>query len=150
MARVLPIVVVLALLGCTAAAFAVTEGLKLEHSPVSNTHVGKVVAPDSLANATVPIGFRLRKPDRVNVEIVNGNGEVVRTLVRSRREPSGNLQFTWNGRADNREVVHGEIITRGQGGLATFPDYDVLTFGLFAEWKFVRQVKEQFCFIVGP
>ena len=105
MARVLPIVVVLALLGCTAAAFAVTEGLKLEHSPVSNTHVGKVVAPDSLANATVPIGFRLRKPDRVNVEIVNGNGEVVRTLVRSRREPSGNLQFTWNGRADNREVV---------------------------------------------
>jgi FlgD Ig-like domain len=104
-ARVLPIVVVLALLGCTAAAFAVTEGLKLEHSPISNTHVGKVVAPDSAANATVPIGFRLRKPDRVNVEIVNGNGEVVRTLARSRREPSGNLQFTWNGRADNGEVV---------------------------------------------
>jgi len=104
-ARVLPIVVVLALLGCTAAAFAVTEGLKLEKSPVSNTHVGKVVAPESAANATVPIGFRLRKPDRVNVEIVNGNGEVVRTLARSRREPSGNLQFTWNGRADNGEVV---------------------------------------------
>ena len=105
MARVLPIVVVLALLGCTAAAFAVTEGLKLEHSPVSNTHVGKVVAPESAANATVPIGFRLRKRDRVNVEIVNGNGEVVRTLARSRREPSGNLQFTWNGRGDNGEVV---------------------------------------------
>jgi FlgD Ig-like domain len=104
-ARVLPIVVVLALLGCTAAAFAVTEGLKLEHSPVSNTHVGKVVAPESSANPTVPIGFRLRKPDRVSVEIVNGNGEVVRSLVRSRREPSGNLQFTWNGRADDDEIV---------------------------------------------
>jgi hypothetical protein len=104
-ARVLPIVVVLALLGCTAAAFAVTEGLKLEHSPVSNTHVGKKIAPDSLANKTVPIGFQLRKPDRVTVELVNGSGDVVRTLVRSRREPSGVLQFTWNGRGDNREVV---------------------------------------------
>ena len=105
MARVLPIVVVLALLGCTAAAFAVTEGLKLEHSPVSNTHVGKKIAPDSLANKTVPIAFQLRKPDRVTVELVNGSGDVVRTLVRSRREPSGALQFTWNGRGDNREVV---------------------------------------------
>ena len=105
MARVLPIVVVLALLGCTAAAFAVTEGLKLEHSPVSNTHVGKKIAPDSLANKTVPIAFQLRKPDRVTVELVNGSGDVVRTLARSRREPSGAVQFTWNGRGDNREVV---------------------------------------------
>jgi len=104
-ARVLPIVVVLALLGCTAAAFAVTEGLKLEHSPVSNTHVGKKEAPDSQSYKTVPIGFQLRKPDRVTVEVVNGNGDVVRTLARSRREPSGALQFIWNGRGDNREVV---------------------------------------------
>jgi hypothetical protein len=104
-ARILPTVVVLALLGCTAAAFAVTEGLKLEHSPIANTHVGKVVAPDSLANKTVPIAFLLRKQDRVSVELINGNGDVVRRLVRSRREPSGNLQFTWNGRADNGEVV---------------------------------------------
>jgi FlgD Ig-like domain len=104
-ARVLPIVVVLALLGCTAAAFAVTEGLKLEHSPISNTHVGKKVAPDSQSYKTVPIGFQLRKPDRVTVELVNGNGDVVRTLARSRREPSGALQFLWNGRGDNHEVV---------------------------------------------
>jgi hypothetical protein len=104
-ARVLPIVVVLALLGCTAAAFAVTEGLKLEHSPVSNTHVGKQLAPGSQSYNTVPIGFQLRKPDRVTVELVNGNGDVVRTLARSRREPSGALQFIWNGRGDNREIV---------------------------------------------
>jgi hypothetical protein len=104
-ARVLPIVVVLALLGCTAAAFAVTEGLKLEHSPVSNTQVGKQLAPGSQSYNTVPIGFQLRKPDRVTVELVNGNGDVVRTLARSRREPSGALQFIWNGRGDNREIV---------------------------------------------
>ena len=105
MARVLPIVVVLALLGCTAAAFAVTEGLKLEHSPISKTAVGKVVAPDSASNATVSIQFLLRKPDRVTVEIVNGSGQVVRTLARSRRLHAGLEQFSWNGRNDSREVV---------------------------------------------
>lgn len=105
MARVLPTVVVLALLGCTAAAFAVTEGLKLERAPVFETKVGKVVAPDSASNASVPIQFQLRKPDRVTVEIVNGNGEVVRTITRSRPERRGVLLFSWNGRGDNGEVV---------------------------------------------
>ncbi len=42
---------VLALLGCTAAAFAVTEGLKLEKSPITRTIVDKVVAPDSSTHA---------------------------------------------------------------------------------------------------
>lgn len=105
MARILPTVVVLALLGCTAAAFAVTEGLKLERSPISRTNVDKVVAPDSASHASASIQFVLRKRDRVTLEIVNGNGEVVRTIVRSRRERPGALQFTWNGRGDNREVV---------------------------------------------
>jgi hypothetical protein len=104
-ARVLPTVVVLALLGCTAAAFAVTERLKLEKSPIFATHVSKVVAPDSASNARAGIQFQLRRPNRVTVEIVNGNDEVVRTLVRSAREPRGVLQFTWNGRGDNGEVV---------------------------------------------
>jgi hypothetical protein len=104
-ARILPTVVVLALLGCTAAAFAVTESLKLERSPVFNTHVGKVVAPDSLANATVPIAFQLRKPDRVTVDIVNGAGGVVRVLAQAKPAPRGTVQFTWNGRDDSREVV---------------------------------------------
>src|SRR5512144_1378529 len=101
----LPTFVVLALLGCTAGAFAVTEGLKLERSPVSDTHVSKVVAPDSLSNDTAAIGFLLRKPDRLTVEIVNGSGEVVRTLVRGRAARRGTQQFTWDGRDDASEVV---------------------------------------------
>ncbi len=105
MARILPTVVVLALLGCTAAAFAVTEGLKLERSPIFDTKVGKVVAPDSTANGTVPIAFQLRKPGRITLEIVNGNGDVVRTIARSQRARRGLLQFTWNGRGDDGEVV---------------------------------------------
>lgn len=105
MARILPTVVVLALLGCTAAAFAVTEGLKLERSPITRTHVNKVIAPDSASNATASIQFVLRKPDHVTVEIVDGNGDVVRTLARSRRAPAGLQQFTWNGRDNRDEVV---------------------------------------------
>ena len=71
---------VLALLGCTAAAFAVTEGLKLEKSPITDTVVSKVVAPDTLGNGKASISFLLRKSDRLTVEIVNGNGDVIRTL----------------------------------------------------------------------
>ena len=98
--------VVLALLGCTAAAFAVTEGLKLEKSPITDTQVAKVVAPDSVAGfATAPISFLLRKQDRLTVQIVNGNGDVIRTLARSRPARRGTQQFIWNGRDDRGHVV---------------------------------------------
>jgi flagellar hook capping protein FlgD len=103
--RILPTVVVLALLGCTAAAFAVTENLKLEKSPISRTSVDKVVAPDSLSHKTASIQFVLRKPGRLTVEIVNGSGTVVRTLARSKPANRGAQLFNWNGRSDNREVV---------------------------------------------
>ena len=45
MARLLPILLVLGLLGGTAAAFAITEGLKLEKSPIGSTHVDKLFSP---------------------------------------------------------------------------------------------------------
>jgi len=97
---------VLALLGCTAAAFAVTEGLKLEKSPITDTEVAKVVAPDSVTGfAMGPISFVLRKPDRLTVQIVNGNGDVIRTLARSRPARPGTQQFIWNGRDDRGRVV---------------------------------------------
>ncbi len=105
MARFLPTLLVLALLGCTAAAFAVTEGLKLEKSPITDTQVEKIVAPDSATYATASIIFVLRKPDRLTVQIVNGNGDVIRTLARSRRAGRGSLQFRWNGRDDQGHVV---------------------------------------------
>ncbi len=105
MARLLPTLVVFALLGSTAAAFAITEGLKLERSPISDTHVSKVVAPDSLSNDKAAIGFLLRRPDRLTVEIVNGSGDVIRTLARNRAASRGTQQFTWDGRDNAHEVV---------------------------------------------
>jgi hypothetical protein len=104
-ARILPTLLVLGLLGCTAAAFAVTEGLKLEKSPIFRTAVDKVIAPDSDAHATAGIGFKLRKPDRVTVEIVNGSGTVVRVLTRNQPRRAGAQSFIWDGRADSGGVV---------------------------------------------
>ena len=105
MARTLPTLLVLALLGCTAAAFAVTEGLKLEKSPIGRTVVGKVIAPDSASNSDVSIGFVLRRSDRLTVEIVNGNGQVVRVLARDERRSAGSQSFAWDGRDDANRVV---------------------------------------------
>jgi hypothetical protein len=104
-ARILPTLLVLALLGCTAAAFAVTEGLKLEKSPIGRTVVGKVIAPDSASNSDVSIGFVLRRPDRLTVEIVNGKGHVVRVLARDQRRRAGSQSFAWNGRDGANRVV---------------------------------------------
>jgi hypothetical protein len=83
----------------------VTENLKLEKSPISRTSVSKVVAPDSLSNDTAAISFLLRKPDRLTVEIVNGSGDVVRTLARGKAARAGTQQFTWDGRDNANEVV---------------------------------------------
>jgi FlgD Ig-like domain len=104
-ARILPMLLVLALLGSSAAAFAVTEGLKLEKSPITDTVVDKVVAPDSATHAIASISFVLRKPDRITVEVVNGNGDVIRTLARSQSVGRGSHQFKWNGRDNEGRVV---------------------------------------------
>ena len=105
MARILPTLLVLALLGCTAGAFAVTEGLKLEKSPIGRTVVGKTIAPDSREHSTVTIAFVLRKPDRLTVEIANGSGQVVRVLARDLPRARGRRAFTWNGRDEGGAVV---------------------------------------------
>jgi FlgD Ig-like domain len=98
LARFLPAVLVVGLLGGSAAAFAVTERLKLERSPILGTLVDKVVSPTSDQPAL--IAFRLRKADRVTVAIVDSRGEVVRMLVTRKREGRGPRRFYWDGRDD--------------------------------------------------
>lgn len=50
------------------------------------------------------IQFKLRKPDRVRLEIVS-EGHVVRTLVRGTKLRSGKVTYTWNGRDDAGHFV---------------------------------------------
>ena len=47
----------------------------------------------------------LGKPGRLTVEIVNGSGDVVRTLARSKPASRGAQLFQWDGRNDAGEVV---------------------------------------------
>ena len=106
MARLASTVLVLALLGATAAAFAVTEGLKLTPSPIRSTQVDKVFSPICRCPTRVAhISFRLRKADRLTLVIVDRNGHVVRTLVDGRRFNHGSHHFTWNGRDAAARVV---------------------------------------------
>ena len=100
------LLVVLALLGATAAAFAVTERLKLERSPITGTRVDRVFSPVcECARDVAVISFVLRRPETVTVSMLDSEGEPVRTLVRERREPAGRVSYTWDGRDNADRIV---------------------------------------------
>ncbi len=95
-----------ALLGATAAAFAVTERLKLERSPITGTRVDKVFSPVcECARDVAVISFRLRKPGRLTVDLLDSAGRSVRTLVRGLAEEAGRVSYTWDGRDNAGRVV---------------------------------------------
>ena len=74
----------------TTAAFALTEGLKLQKSPSSGTKVDEIFSPvcDCEKDAAL-IRFSLRERDRLDVSIVDGDEHVVRTIVRNEDEAAG-------------------------------------------------------------
>jgi FlgD Ig-like domain len=98
--------IVLALLAATAAAFAVTERLKLEKSPITGTRVDKVFSPVcECARDIAEISFRLRGSQVVTVDLLDSARRSVRTLVRNRREQAGRVTYVWDGRDDAGRVV---------------------------------------------
>ena len=104
MARLASTVLVVGLLAATLAAFALTQGLKQQKSPVFRTSVDDVLSPVcDCRTDTATIAFRLRKPDRLDVTIVDG-GEVVRTLTTA--EPfERDVSLEWDGRDDAGNVL---------------------------------------------
>jgi hypothetical protein len=103
---------VLAVLGATAAAFAVTERLKLERSPITGTQVDRVFSPVcECARDVAVISFVLRRRETVTLDILDKNRRPIRTIVRDKREPAGRVFFTWDGR-DNLERVVAEGVYR--------------------------------------
>lgn len=98
---------VVALLAATAAAFALTQGLKLQKSPIFGTDVQPVFSPvcaPQCESETGLIEFKLRKSSRIDVSIVDG-GEVVRTIERGRSFPKGPVSIEWDGRDDAGRVL---------------------------------------------
>ena len=118
---------VVALLAATAAAFALTQGLKLQKSPIFGTRVQPVFSPVcNCDKETARIAFKLRKADRIDVSIVDGD-EVVRTIERGRSYPKGPVVIEWDGRDDaGRILPEGEykprIHVRGEHQTITLPN----------------------------
>ena len=105
-AKYAPVALVAALLVATALAFVYTEKLKLTLSPILGPQIDKVLSPTcDCKTDTTKISFRLRNGDRMTVDVIDKNGDTVRTLIRNDPTPRGRTTLHWDGRAENGEVV---------------------------------------------
>lgn len=103
MSRNAPTVLALLLLGATATAFAVTQRLKLEPSPISQTRVADVFSPVcGCASRVANIEFVLRKADRLRIAVKLGSTEVT---IADGSFASGLVRARWNGRDASGAIV---------------------------------------------
>jgi hypothetical protein len=105
--RFISTALLLVLLGATAGAFVVTEGLKLEPSPITKVFVEpKVFSPTCECDTDLTvIGFRLRKADRLTLSIVGKGGDLARTLVGPVTRTKGSFSASWDGLDEDGSVA---------------------------------------------
>jgi FlgD Ig-like domain len=100
------ILLAVALLVGTVAAFTYTEAIKLERKPIGKVRVEGRLSPGcDCPRETARIGFDMREPERIDVTIANRDGHEVRVLVSDVRRPKGRVLLTWDGRDDAGAVV---------------------------------------------
>ncbi len=127
MQRLLTTATLVGLLVATAAAFAITERLKLTKSAIYGTVVSTAFSPTcGCSDRRASIFFKLRRPDDITVSVLNGRGQEV-ALLAAQRYPRGAVTLTWNGRDDaNRRVRDGTYRVRvhltGQHQTIEFPN----------------------------
>jgi hypothetical protein len=104
--RVLSTAVVLALLAATAVAFAITEGAKLDKSPIAATFVDPQFSPNGTLRPAARVQFRLRTRERLTVWIQDQNGDRVATLLPDRTLRAGTqVKLAWNGLTPSGTLV---------------------------------------------
>jgi hypothetical protein len=118
-----PTLIVAGLLAATATAFAVTERLKLEDSPVIGTRIPGLFSPKL---AEERIGFRLRREEDIRLDIVDNQGTVVRHGVGAGVFGQAFHQFAWDGRNDSGTIVpdglyHVQLNLKDEGRTIEFP-----------------------------
>ena len=87
----------------TATAFAVTQRLKLEPSPISRTRVSDAFSPVCrCASKAANIEFSLRRADDVRIAVRTGSGEVT---VAEGSFAKGDVHVRWDGRDASGEIV---------------------------------------------
>ena len=108
MQRLLTTAILVGLLVATAAAFAVTERLKLTKSPI----FGTVVYPKTgfsptcgCAKGKATVRIKLRRADDVTVGILDSHNAPVRTLVDGVQASRGLNVFRWDGRTDGNALA---------------------------------------------
>ena len=98
-----------ALLVGSATAFAVTERLKLEDSPVVKTRIRHLFSPICTAcqpeARSAQIRFRLRREAQIKLDIADSSGSIVRHLVGAGVVQPRSQVFAWDGRDDAGRVV---------------------------------------------
>lgn len=88
------------------AAFSYTEKLKLTRSPVGVARFDRWISPEcECPQASARLSFLLRKPQRIDVDVVDADGGRVRTLATGERLPAGRVAYSWDGRDDGGKVV---------------------------------------------
>jgi len=98
--RILSTGVLVGLLVATAAAFAITERLKLTKSPITGTKVVRgYLSPR--AHTTAAVNVRFRRGDITTVTIEDSHRAEVDTLGYRVPVPRGRRTFTWNGLMDD-------------------------------------------------
>jgi hypothetical protein len=98
--RLLTTATIAGLLVATAAAFAITERLKLTKSAVYGTHVSRGLSPTcGCARGRATITFKLRKHDDLTVSILNAHKDEI-ALLTAQSFPKGPVRLRWNGRDD--------------------------------------------------
>jgi hypothetical protein len=99
--RVLTTATLVGLLIATAAAFAITERLKLVKSPITGTRISKVFSPTcGCARGKANISIKLRRGDTVTIEVLDSRLRPVRLLVGSEPVSRGRNVFRWDGRTN--------------------------------------------------
>ena len=98
---------VVALLAATAAAFALTQGLKNQPAGIFGTQVPRdIFSPVcDCGSDQASITFKLRNPDRLDVSVVDGSERVVSTIEDDREHERGLVAIQWDGRDDAGRVL---------------------------------------------
>jgi FlgD Ig-like domain len=118
-----PTLIVAGLLAATATAFAVTERLKLEDSPVISTTFAGRFSPKLVDER---IGFRLRREEDISLDISDSKGTIVKHGIGSGVFGQAYHQFAWDGRDDSGQIVpdgtyHVELTLKDEDRTIEFP-----------------------------
>ena len=100
------LVIVLALLAGTVAAFAYTERQKLAGGLVTEPRATHFFSPAcACETATAAVSFRLARTETLTVRIERPNGRLVRTLASREPFAAGTVRLEWDGRTESGEIA---------------------------------------------